>query len=68
MIVEEAIMPAKPDSKTRAARLRERIAQRKTRKPDAPGSPVPDPGPRPGESPLAYIDRRMRDTIRKKHP
>jgi hypothetical protein len=58
----------KPDDKDRAARLRERIAEKKR-------EPVPetepgdvDPGPRPGESPHAYVERRMRDTVKKNTP
>jgi len=60
-------MAGKPDPKTRAARLRRRIS-----KADAParsGGPVTTPSePRPGESPNAYVDRRMRDTLKKPKP
>jgi hypothetical protein len=29
---------------------------------------VPDSGPRPGESPNAYVERRMRETLKKQEP
>jgi hypothetical protein len=60
-------MPDKPDSKTRAAQLRKRIAQLKARKSPRP-EPRPDKGPEPGESPHAYVERRMRETVTKKLP
>ena len=60
-------MPDKPDPKTRAAQLRKRIAQLKTRKSPCP-EPLPDKGPEPGESPHAYVERRMRETTTKKLP
>jgi hypothetical protein len=60
-------MPDAPDSKTRAARLREQIAARRNRDADDEITrPGEDDGPKPGESPNAYVERRMRETLKKK--
>jgi len=58
-------MPDRPDSKTRASRLRERIAERKNRKIDKATARDAENGPKPGESPHAYVERRMRETVKK---
>ncbi len=58
-------MRDEPDGKARAAKLRGRIGklkQAEARKPDT--STVS--GPRPGESPNAFVERRMRDTLKKR--
>jgi hypothetical protein len=55
-------MGGKPDSKTRASQLRQRMAKQRAlaRAEDA------EPGARqPGESPNAYVERRMRETLKK---
>jgi hypothetical protein len=55
------------DAKARAARLRDRISE-KREEADTPQAPEPDSGPRPGESPNAYVERRMRETLKKETP
>lgn len=55
------------NAKTRADRLRERIAQRN--EPSANNENRDDAAesqPRPGESPNAFVERRMRETLKKK--
>ena len=61
-------MGDEPDPATRADRLRERI--KKLEQPDAEpeAAPFDDSQPRPGESPNAYIERRMRETLKKDEP
>ena len=64
-------MPEKPGDtgdKDRAARLRERIAKKKQEHAGEATAGEVDPGPRPGESPHAYVERRMRETVKKKLP
>lgn len=54
------------DPKARADALRRRISQRQ-----APAGAEPDDapsGPRPGESPLAYTERRSREIANKTDP
>ena len=51
-------------AKARAAKLRDRIRQ-KRKEAQAPHTVEPDSGPRPGESPNAYVERRMRETLKK---
>jgi len=58
-------MAKKPDPTNRAANLRERIARRNTPEHE-PTDPDADRQPRPGESPNAYVERRMRETLKKK--
>jgi hypothetical protein len=55
----------KPDPATRAARLRERLAKRQARQPEPATEPAEAGQPRPGESPNAYVERRMRETLKK---
>jgi hypothetical protein len=53
------------DPKERAAKLRERIAKLKPGATDSDRAGGEDPaGPRPGESPHAYVERRMRETLK----
>jgi len=52
-------------AKARAAKLRERIRQKRAEA-ARPQTPVPDSGPRPGESPNAYVERRTRETLKRK--
>jgi len=47
--------------------LRERIARQK-RQAEERSTPVEESGPRPGESPHAFVERRMRETLKKKDP
>jgi hypothetical protein len=51
---------------TRAERLRARVAQLKKVEPAAEEPQKPVRGPRPGESPHAFVERRMRETLKKK--
>lgn len=55
------------DPKARADALRRRISQR-----SAPAGTEPEPdaasGPKPGESPLAYTERRAREIAKKTTP
>lgn len=53
------------DPKARADALRRRISQRAT-----PAGAEPDAasGPKPGESPLAYTERRSREIAKKTDP
>jgi hypothetical protein len=60
-------MPDTPDSKSRAETLRDRIARQK-RQAEERSRPVEESGPRPGESPHAFVERRMRETLKKKDP
>ena len=62
-------------ARERAARLRDRIARRAENSDkhqadepaaDEPTADEPDEGPRPGESPHHYVERRMRETLKKK--
>lgn len=55
------------DPKARADALRRRISQRSE---PAGAAPDPDPvsGPRPGESPHAYTERRAREIAKKPSP
>jgi hypothetical protein len=55
------------DAKARAARLRDRIRE-KREDTETPDTAEPDSGPRPGESPNAYVERRMRETLKKETP
>jgi hypothetical protein len=56
--------PKQRESRTK--RLRDRMAEHaQPQQPDEKESSSDD-GPREGESPLAYTERRMRETIRKK--
>jgi hypothetical protein len=57
----------KPDPATRAAKLRERLAKRRAGKDEPAEGPGADDQPRPGESPNAYVERRMRETLKKKN-
>jgi len=53
------------DPMERAAKLRERIAKLKPGATDSDRTGGEDPaGPRPGESPHAYVERRMRETLK----
>ena len=52
-------------AKARAAKLRERIRQKRAEA-ARPQAPEPDSGPRRGESPNAYVERRMRETLKRK--
>jgi hypothetical protein len=55
-------MAGKSDPKTRASQLRQRMAkQQAPARAEGPGDRVPQPG----ESPNAYVERRMRDTLKK---
>ena len=56
-------MAKKRDPATRAAKLRERIGKRKARAQEPPANRGSDSQPRPGESPHAYVERRMRETL-----
>ena len=59
-------------ARERAAKLRDRIARQADEpdehQADAPAADDSDEGPRPGESPHHYVERRMRDTVKKKEP
>jgi hypothetical protein len=57
-------MPDEPDGKTRATKLRARIAKLKRASAEKSAEDTED-GPRPGESPNAYVERRMRETLKK---
>jgi hypothetical protein len=61
-------MGDEPDPATRADNLRDRI--KKLKKPETEPENVPsdDSQPRPGESPNAYVERRMRETLKKDLP
>jgi hypothetical protein len=59
-------MPKHSAAKARASKLRERITQLKDRHVEVSEGLKPDRGPRPGESPNAYVERRMRETLKKK--
>jgi len=52
-------------AKARAAKLRERIREKRAEG-ARPQTPEPDSGPRPGESPNAYVERRMRETLKRR--
>lgn len=58
-------MPKKPEDKARAAKLRGRI-QKLEQAETGKIATAPVSGPRPGESPNAFVDRRMRETLKKK--
>jgi hypothetical protein len=51
-------------AKARAAKLRDRMRQKRNEA-QTPRTIEPDSGPRPGESPNAYVERRMRETLKK---
>jgi hypothetical protein len=63
-------MPEQSDAEARAKKLRERIVKLKRinerRQEEAAAAPPADGGPRAGESPHAYVERRMRETLKKK--
>ena len=60
-------MPDDAAAKARAARLRQRI-RKKRGEAETHHTVKPDSGPRPGESPNAYVERRMRETLKKETP
>lgn len=55
------------DPKARADALRRRISQRSTPAGAEPDDAT-DAGPKPGESPLAYTERRAREIAKKTTP
>jgi hypothetical protein len=60
-------MREEPDGKARAAKLRNRIQKVKQRDGDkATSGKETVSGPKPGESPNAFVERRMRETLKKK--
>jgi len=61
-------MGDEPDPATRADNLRERIKKPKQPKAEPEDAPLDDSQPRPGESPNAYVERRMRETLKKDQP
>jgi hypothetical protein len=54
------------DGKARAAKLRERVQKLKQGGGKATSGRETESGPRPGESPNAFVERRMRETLKKK--
>jgi hypothetical protein len=54
-------------AKARAARLRDRIREKRDEA-KKPRTVEPDTGPKAGESPNAYVERRMRETLKKETP
>jgi hypothetical protein len=61
-------MGDEPDPATRADRLRERIKKLKKPEVELDDAPFDDNQPRPGESPNAYVERRMREPLKKDEP
>jgi len=60
-------MRQESDGKARAAKLRDRVQKLKQGDADkATSGKETDSGPRPSESPNAYVERRMRETLKKK--
>jgi|RhiMethySRZTD1v2_1073278.scaffolds.fasta_scaffold364827_2 hypothetical protein len=58
-------MREEPDEKARAAKLRGRIGKLKQTE-TGKSATSKESGPRPGESPNAFVDRRMRETLKKR--
>ena len=59
-------MRQEPDSKVRAAKLRNRIQKLKQGGDKATSGRETESEPRPGESPNAFVERRMRETLKKR--
>jgi hypothetical protein len=60
-------MRQESDGKVRAAKLRNRIQKLKQGGHDKPTSGrETESEPRPGESPNAFVERRMRETLKKR--
>ncbi|HZM97112.1 MAG TPA: hypothetical protein VFB92_27020 [Vicinamibacterales bacterium] len=60
-------MREEPDGKARAEKLRGRIQKLKQGESQkATSGTKTDSGPKPGESPNAFVERRMRETLKKK--
>jgi hypothetical protein len=58
-------MREEPDGKARAAKLRERMRKLKQSETGKIATGT-ESGPRPGESPNAFVERRMRETLKKR--
>jgi hypothetical protein len=65
---KKTIMGDEPDPATRADRLRERIKKPTQPEAEPEDASSDDSQPRPGESPNAYVERRMRETLKKDMP
>jgi hypothetical protein len=61
-------MGDEPDPATRADRLRERIKKLHQPEAEPEDTSADDSQPRPGESPNAYVERRLRETLKKDVP
>jgi hypothetical protein len=59
-------MDDQKERESRTKRLRDRMADRTEPQPTGEKESSADDRPREGESPLAFTERRMRETIRKK--